>query len=147
MGLPFGSSVNTFGRPNSDLDMILDIAHPPAITQQKDYLVFQAKKCKSAANPRITMQRHMEVIADILNNFAPGCSQVRKILHARVPIIKYHQNFMNLECDLSMGSRSGYYMSELLYLYGCMDDRVRPLIFAIRRWAQEKHITSPQAGR
>ncbi len=28
-------------------------------------------------------------------------------------------------------------MSELLYLYGELDPRVRPLVFAVRRWARE----------
>ncbi|XP_047485652.1 poly(A) RNA polymerase, mitochondrial-like [Penaeus chinensis] len=144
--LPFGSSVNSFGRVNCDLDMILELSD---VTNQDSTqrLVFQAKKSRSAANPRITMQRHMEVISDILDNFVPGCSQVRKILAARVPIIKYRQDLTDMECDLSMANRSGFYMSEMLYLYGSMDKRVRPLVFAIRKWAKDRHVTSPYAGR
>lgn len=144
--LPFGSSVNSFGRINCDLDMILELFD---VTNQDttQRLVFQAKKSRSAANPRITMQRHMEVISDILDNFVPGCSQVRKILAARVPIIKYRQDLTDMECDLSMANRSGFYMSEMLYLYGSMDKRVRPLVFAIRKWAKDRHVTSPYAGR
>lgn len=38
-------------------------------------------------------------------------------------------------------------MSEMLYLYGSMDKRVRPLVFAIRKWAKDRHVTSPYAGR
>ncbi len=33
--------------------------------------------------------------------------------------------------------RSGYYMSEILYLYGELDTRVRPLVFVVRKWARE----------
>ena len=44
---------------------------------------------------------------------------------------------MGLECDLSF-SASGYYMSELLYMYGGLDHRVRPLVFTIRKWAKEQ---------
>ncbi|XP_042859934.1 poly(A) RNA polymerase, mitochondrial-like [Penaeus japonicus] len=144
--LPFGSSVNSFGRFNCDLDMILELFDVGS-QDSSQRLVFQAKKSRSAANPRITMQRHMEVISDVLDNFVPGCSQVRKILAARVPIIKYRQDLTDMECDLSMANRSGFYMSEMLYLYGSMDKRVRPLIFALRRWAKDRHITSPYAGR
>ena len=36
--------------------------------------------------------------------------------------------------------RSGFYMSELLYLYGELDRRVRPLMFTIRRWAKDQGL-------
>lgn len=38
--------------------------------------------------------------------FMPGICQVRRILQARVPIIKYHHEHMDLEVDLSMGNMS-----------------------------------------
>ena len=37
-------------------------------------------------------------------------------------------------------------MSELLYLYGEIDWRVRPVIFAIRQWAQLQGITCENPG-
>lgn len=37
-------------------------------------------------------------------------------------------------------NRSGYHMSEILYLYGELDARVRPLVFFIRRWAKAMNI-------
>ena len=37
-------------------------------------------------------------------------------------------------------SRSGFYMSELLYLFGELDYRVRPLVFTIRRWAKDQGL-------
>lgn len=61
--------------------------------------------CKaSSGSERSTAQRHMEAIGDLLQLFLPGCSQVRRILQARVPIIKYHQQFTDVECDLSMSN-------------------------------------------
>lgn len=44
-------------------------------------------------------------------------------------------------------SRSAVYMSELLWLYGSLDPRVRPLTFVIRRWAQTVGLTNPHPGR
>ncbi|XP_055854204.1 poly(A) RNA polymerase, mitochondrial isoform X2 [Episyrphus balteatus] len=38
-------------------------------------------------------------------------------------------------------------MSELLYMFGEMDDRVRPLTFCIRKWAQSCGLTNPSPGR
>lgn len=42
--------------------------------------------------------------------------------------------------------RSGYYMSEVFYMFGQIDKRVQPLIFFIRRWAEENEITSRNPG-
>lgn len=53
----------------------------------------------------------------------------------------FHINFVTV-----LG-RSGFYMSQMLYMYGSMDPRVRPIVFAVRRWARDRHITSPYAGR
>lgn len=38
-------------------------------------------------------------------------------------------------------------MSELLWIYGSLDPRVRPLTFVIRRWAQTVGLTNPHPGR
>ncbi|XP_042234355.1 poly(A) RNA polymerase, mitochondrial-like isoform X2 [Homarus americanus] len=144
--LPFGSSVNSFGNFNCDLDMILELSGIGA-QDNTQRLVFQAKKAPSSANSRLALQRRMEIISDIIDNFVPGCSQVRKILNARVPIIKYRQNLTDVDCDLTMSNRSGFYMSQMLYMYGSLDSRVCPLVFAVRRWARDRHITSPYSGR
>lgn len=42
---------------------------------------------------------------------------------------------------------TGFYMSELLYMFGEMDKRVRPLTFCIRRWANCCGLTNPSPGR
>lgn len=89
----------------------------------------------------------MEAIGDILQLFLPGCSQVRRILQARVPILKYNQQFTDVECDLSMTNMTAFNMSELLYLYGTLDSRVRPLVFTIRKWAKEVGLTNMSPGR
>ena len=36
--------------------------------------------------------------------------------------------------------------SELLYLYGCLDGRVRGLVFAVRCWARVHSVTSSIPG-
>ncbi|KAG0728273.1 Poly(A) RNA polymerase, mitochondrial [Chionoecetes opilio] len=146
--LPFGSSVNTFGHRDSDLDMTLELGGQGGKAQGGEgRLVFQVKRSSSAANPRLTLQRRMEVTADLLDHFMPGCSQVRRILNARVPIIKYRQELTAIDCDLTMANRSGYHMSRMLHLYGTADSRVVALGGAIRRWARGRGLTSPHAGR
>ena len=73
----------------------------------------------------------------------PGCQNVNNVFNAKVPIIQYNQEFLNVECDISTAS-SGYHMSNLLYIWGNLDDRVRPLVFAVRKWASEMGLVPKQ---
>ena len=38
-------------------------------------------------------------------------------------------------------------MSELLYLYGQLDWRVKPLVFTIRKWARSMNLTKENPGQ
>lgn len=144
--LPFGSSVNGFGKMGCDLDLILRIRKEELQNQAENIrLIYHTKE--NFSNERSQTQRHMETIGDILHLFLPGVSNVRRILQARVPIIKFNHECLDLEVDLSMSNMSGYYMSELLYLFGEIDDRVRPLVFCIRKWASAAGITNQSPGR
>ncbi|XP_054730046.1 poly(A) RNA polymerase, mitochondrial [Anastrepha obliqua] len=147
---PFGSSVNGFGRMGCDLDLILrfdrEVVGPATMQRNNEArLVFHTKE--NLTNGRSQTQRQMESIGDMLHLFLPGVCHVRRILQARVPIIKYHHEHLNLEIDLSMSNLTGFYMSELLYMFGELDERVRPLTFCIRRWAQTCGLTNPSPGR
>lgn len=141
---PFGSSVNGFGKEGCDLDLILRLETDQVDTRDSR-LVFHTKA--NLNNGRTQAQRYMESIGDMLQLFLPGVNNVRRILQARVPIIKYNHEYLDLEIDLSMSNLTGVYMSELLYLFGKMDARVRPLVFCIRRWAQSTGLTNPSPGR
>ncbi|XP_037809322.1 poly(A) RNA polymerase, mitochondrial [Lucilia sericata] len=147
--LPFGSSVNGFGKMGCDLDLILRLDQeckgPEAKKRPDSRLVFHTKE--NLTNGRSQTQRQMESIGDMLQLFLPGVCHVRRILQARVPIIKYHHEHLNLEIDLSMSNLSGFYMSELLYMFGEFDERVKPLTFCIRRWASCCGLTNPSPGR
>ncbi|XP_056645152.1 poly(A) RNA polymerase, mitochondrial [Diorhabda sublineata] len=140
---PFGSSVNGYGKMGCDLDLFLRLADDKI--DENGRLVFHCKPLNGS--DRSTTQRCMETIGDIIHNFLPGCGQVRRILQARVPIIKYHQQLTDVECDISMSNMSGVHMSDFLYIMGELDERVRPLIFAIRKWAKAKGITNSSPGR
>jgi len=133
--LPFGSAINGFGTCESDQDMVLDLDNPDRERGNKSRLVFQAKGAVYGGD-KAQVQRHCEELANIIQSFLPGCQDVQKILNARVPIIKYSQELVGLECDLSMSSSSGLHMSCLLHLWGHTDWRVRPLVATVRRWAR-----------
>lgn len=39
-------------------------------------------------------------------------------------------------------NRTGFYISELFHIFGELDERVRPLVFLVRRWAREMQLIS-----
>lgn len=163
--LPFGSSMNGCGRMGSDLDLVLSF-------DEKNVENEMPLKFNSKGNE---LQRHhhlviLQTLSKLMENWIPGVADMQPILHAKVPIIKYKQSFLDLDVDLSshnlyvnvsyMASefrcvmclryypflfihfcRSGLYMSELLFLFGEIDERVRPLMFFVRRWAEDWKVT------
>lgn len=97
--LPFGSSVSGFGKMGCDLDLILRLGnisqgYEAQTRKSNSRLVFHTKE--NLTNGRSQMQRQMESIGDLLQLFLPGVCHVRRILQARVPIIKYHHEHLNL---------------------------------------------------
>lgn len=145
--LPFGSSVNGFGKMGCDLDLILrfESESKQNTNDGNSRLVFHSKE--HLTNGRSQNQRQMESIGDMMHLFLPGVGHVRRILQARIPIIKYHHDHLDLEVDLSMGNMTGFYMSEIFYMFGQLDERVRPLTFCIRKWANSSGLTNPSPGR
>ncbi|KAF6203435.1 hypothetical protein GE061_001766 [Apolygus lucorum] len=148
--LPFGSSVNGFGKSGSDLDLIFrhDLSqHETSMgnSNRSLRLVYQTKT--SLGGPRPLTQRQMELMADLLQVLMPGCSGVKRILQARVPIVKYSNDFTGLDCDLSMSNMTGLYMSELLFLYSQLDPMSKLLICFVKTWAAACLLTNPSPGR
>ncbi|XP_070161116.1 poly(A) RNA polymerase, mitochondrial [Polyergus mexicanus] len=140
--LPFGSSLNGFGRKRCDLDLVL------ISDKQNNFasrLVFHTKPMK--LSERHEIKEFMGILASTMQHFIPGVRNVRRILEARIPIIKFHYEYTNIECDLSTTNMAAVYMSELLNLYGEIDWRVRPLVTAIRKWAKSQEITSDVPGQ
>uniref|UniRef100_A0A6V7K6U8 Poly(A) RNA polymerase mitochondrial-like central palm domain-containing protein n=1 Tax=Bracon brevicornis TaxID=1563983 RepID=A0A6V7K6U8_9HYME len=98
--LPFGSTVNSFGKRGCDLDLVMTLDGGDTREKLTSRLVYQTKS--TLPDERAQTKRSMEVVAQIMQTFMPGIRQVRKILNARVPIIKYDHSLTGIECDLSM---------------------------------------------
>lgn len=143
--IPFGSSVNGFGKVSCDLDIAVKLDGWSGKDNSKSRLIFHTKT--SLSNGRSQVQRYMETLADMIQLFLPGCSGIKRILQARVPIVKYKQDLTGVDCDLSMTNMTAVYMSELLYTFGCVDWRVRPLVFTVKHWAAAVNLTNSIPGR
>ncbi|XP_022827000.1 poly(A) RNA polymerase, mitochondrial isoform X2 [Spodoptera litura] len=141
---PFGSSINGFGKMGCDLDLVLTNTLTDEMTRAGARLVAQTARVEGGRAP---WARHMQALGELLELRAAGAARVQRILNARVPIVKFAHHYTDLECDLCYNNMSGVYMSELLWLFGSLDDRVRPLTFAVRRWARAVGLTNPHPGR
>ncbi|CAD0197959.1 unnamed protein product [Chrysodeixis includens] len=94
---PFGSSVNGFGKMGCDLDLVLTNTLTEDMSSAHRRLVFQDKRCEGGRSP---WQRHMESVAELLELRVPGAARLQRILHARVPIVKFAHDYTDLDCDL-----------------------------------------------
>ncbi|KAI0232758.1 hypothetical protein LSAT2_016949 [Lamellibrachia satsuma] len=143
---PFGSSINSFGRFDCDLDMVLELeSEEPKEGNTREGSTYFLSKLR-LENERQHTQQCLDTIAGILRHFMPHFQHVCRILNARVPIVKFRHAGCEVECDLCLSNRSALYMSELLYTYGQLDPRVCPLVFTIRHWARANQITHSGPG-
>ncbi|XP_008300829.1 poly(A) RNA polymerase, mitochondrial isoform X2 [Stegastes partitus] len=141
---PFGSSVNGFGKLGCDLDMFLDLDGISGWNPKSGlFLEYQMKQASSA---RAVTQNILYVIGECVDQFGPGCTRVLKILNARIPLVRFSHKPSGFQCDLTANNRVAMKSTELLYLYGELDPRVRGLVFTVRCWARTQGITSGMPG-
>ncbi|XP_034717807.1 poly(A) RNA polymerase, mitochondrial isoform X2 [Etheostoma cragini] len=144
---PFGSSVNGFGKLGCDLDMFLDLdgisGRNAKMPKSGLSLEYQMKRANSE---RAVTQSILSVIGECVDQFGPGCVGVQKILNARCPLVRFAHQPSGFQCDLTANNRVAMKSTELLYLYGELDPRVRCLVFTVRCWARAHGITSSIPG-
>ncbi|XP_046535837.1 poly(A) RNA polymerase, mitochondrial [Equus quagga] len=144
---PFGSSVNSFGKLGCDLDMFLDLDEIGKFSAHKTSGNFLMEfQVKNVPSERIATQKILSVIGECLDQFGPGCVGVQKILNARCPLVRFSHQASGFQCDLTTNNRIALKSSELLYIYGALDSRVRALVFSVRCWARAHSLTSSIPG-
>ncbi|XP_025856656.1 poly(A) RNA polymerase, mitochondrial [Vulpes vulpes] len=144
---PFGSSVNSFGKLGCDLDMFLDLDEIGKLNTNKTSGNFLMEfQVKNVPSERVATQKILSVIGECLDHFGPGCVGVQKILNARCPLVRFSHQASGFQCDLTTNNRIALKSSELLYIYGALDSRVRAMVFSIRCWARAHSLTSSIPG-
>ncbi|XP_062859760.1 poly(A) RNA polymerase, mitochondrial isoform X2 [Trichomycterus rosablanca] len=143
---PFGSTVNSFGKLGCDLDMFLDLDGISGQNQKKGSGFSLEYQVKHGTSERTVTQSVLSVIGECVDQFGPGCVGVQKILNARCPLVRFAHQPSGFQCDLTANNRVAMKSSELLFVYGKLDPRVRYLVFAVRCWARVHGITSSIPG-
>uniref|UniRef100_A0A8C4DAM3 Mitochondrial poly(A) polymerase n=1 Tax=Dicentrarchus labrax TaxID=13489 RepID=A0A8C4DAM3_DICLA len=143
----FGSSVNGFGKLGCDLDMFLDLDDISGRrTKKQESGLFLEYQLKTVSTERVVTQRILSFLGECLDQFGPGCNGVQKILNAHCPLVRFFHHPSGFQCDLTANNRVAMKTTELLYLYGELDPRVRHLVFIVRCWARVHGITSSISG-
>ncbi|XP_040290163.1 poly(A) RNA polymerase, mitochondrial [Bufo bufo] len=144
----YGSSVNSFGKMGCDLDLFLNLEDIKGYKTGKTPSSYSAEFwMRRVSSGRTAQQKILSVIGECIDSFGPGCNEVQKILNARCPLVRFSHQSSGLQCDLTADNKIALRSSELLYIYGNLDHRVRALVFALRCWARVHGITSCIPGQ
>ncbi|KAI9598857.1 hypothetical protein BDF19DRAFT_410911 [Syncephalis fuscata] len=131
----FGSSNNGLASKNGDLDLNLECDVINAIMENYEQ-----------QSQRRLIKQHIENLGNILRR--AGYRKVVAIGKARVPLVKFVDPHAHLECDLTITNQIARRKTRLIEAYADADPRVRPLFFAVKRWAKVRKIgdASEQGG-
>jgi len=117
----FGSSLSGFGTKTSDFDFCV-----------------KGPKCS-------TIEEGIGVLSKIEMALArEGSFKVEKIFTARIPVLKFNWKHAGLEhkVDISVSNKLARWNTSLLKTYARFDDRVAPLVVAVKKWANSCEINN-----
>ncbi|XP_075694904.1 poly(A) RNA polymerase GLD2 isoform X2 [Rhinoderma darwinii] len=121
-----GSSLNGFGTRSSDADLCLVMKDEPM--NQK------------------TEARH--VLGLLQKHFYTRLAYIERpqLIRAKVPIVKFRDKVSGVEFDLNVNNVVGIRNTFLLRSYAHTENRVRPLVLAVKRWAGHHGINDASRG-
>ncbi|GAB5566993.1 poly(A) RNA polymerase GLD2 isoform X2 [Prionailurus iriomotensis] len=122
-----GSSLNGFGTRSSDGDLCLVVKEEPV--NQK------------------TEARH--ILTLVHKHFCTrlsGYIERPQLIRAKVPIVKFRDKVSCVEFDLNVNNIVGIRNTFLLRTYAYLENRVRPLVLVIKKWASHHEINDASRG-
>ncbi|XP_028058126.1 protein HESO1-like, partial [Camellia sinensis] len=75
-----------------------------------------------------------------------GWYKLQFIANARVPILKFESNYLNISCDVSINSLNGQMKSKLLFWINEIDGRFRNMVLLVKEWAKAHGINDSKSG-
>ncbi|XP_054434506.1 poly(A) RNA polymerase GLD2 isoform X2 [Pteronotus mesoamericanus] len=122
-----GSSLNGFGTRTSDGDLCLVVKEEPV--NQK------------------TEARH--ILTLVHKHFCTrlsGYIERPQLIRAKVPIVKFRDKVSCVDFDLNVNNIVGIRNTFLLRTYAYLENRVRPLVLVIKKWASHHEINDASRG-
>ncbi|ORY26876.1 hypothetical protein BCR39DRAFT_248154 [Naematelia encephala] len=127
--LSFGSSCNSFGLRNSDMDLVVLIDDPSAGIEPSHFVAMMGDLLERETN-----------------------FDVKPLPKARIPILKLTLAPspalpFGIACDIGIENRLAIENTRLLLTYATIDPaRVRTLVLFLKVWAKRRRINSPYRG-
>ncbi|KAG8524664.1 Poly(A) RNA polymerase GLD2, partial [Galemys pyrenaicus] len=89
---------------------------------------------------RTQLQREIQLL------FPPGYIERPQLIRAKVPIVKFRDKVSCVEFDLNVNNIVGIRNTFLLRTYAYLENRVRPLVLVIKKWASHHEINDASRG-
>ncbi|NXC36827.1 GLD2 polymerase, partial [Campylorhamphus procurvoides] len=119
-----GSSLNGFGTRSSDGDLCLVVKEEPV-------------------NQKTEARRILSLVHKLFSTKLSSYIERPQLIRAKVPIVKFRDY---VEFDLNVNNVVGIRNTFLLRTYAFIENRVRPLVVAVKKWASCHEINDASRG-
>ncbi|NXY54897.1 GLD2 polymerase, partial [Callaeas wilsoni] len=134
-----GSSLNGFGTHTSDGDLCLVVKEEPIPTFFTNFnTTFQV-------NQKTEARRILSLVQKLFSTKLCNYIERPQLIRAKVPIVKFRDK-VNVDFDLNVNNVIGIRNTFLLRTYAFIENRVRPLVLVVKKWASFHEINDASRG-
>ncbi|KAM6302297.1 poly(A) RNA polymerase GLD2 isoform 3-T5 [Podargus strigoides] len=122
-----GSSMNGFATRNSDGDLCLMVKEEPV-------------------NQKTEARHILSLVQKLFSTKLSSYIERPQLIRAKVPIVKFRDKVSCVEFDLNVNNIVGIRNTFLLRTYAHIENRVRPLVLVVKKWARFHDINDASRG-
>ncbi|NWU66965.1 GLD2 polymerase, partial [Pterocles burchelli] len=133
-----GSTLNGFGTRSSDGDLCLVLKEEPIPTFLFNFnIIFQV-------NQKTEARHILSLVQKLFSTKLCNYIERPQLIRAKVPIVKFRDKVRQF--DLNVNNIVGIRNTFLLRTYAYIENRVRPLVLVVKKWASFHEINDASRG-